>query len=454
MSQEAKKLLSELSFCAFDLETTGGNLEKDKIIEIGMVKISNLKIVEEKSFLINPEIKIPDFIQKLTSIGPKDIEEAPRIEEVIDEVLTFMGDSVLIAHNTSFDVPFFDSVLKRAGKNSLTNKSICTNLMTKYLIPNLLNSNLNYMSKIFGIPHKKAHRALDDAKAAAKLFLKYADIFIDKDIQKINHLYYPRNRFELDRVNFDSKAELKILEASIDQIKTPYLITVKGAEGVILLALPQDGTKKDNSFLKEKLRSLSWERVTIRTSGSFLETVVSFGSIFLKIDAINRSELLHHLEEIYLTSSVKSFKGGAYAMATSESHKEQYVTSILGDFVIFPHLVPEQFIIFPIISIHERNGLIFRYPGHKKKLLQFIATRAGKGVTKRSSKNFLPDEIREFIFEYLAMEKASGNKSLFLFEKKIAMKNPMEFTVLMENFLAENPNSYNYPKDHIKKHYH
>ena len=145
------QLLNDLSFCVFDLETTGGSHLHDKIIEIGLVKIENLKITTHKSFLIQPEIHIPDFIQKLTSIRESDVNDAPLIEHVIDEILEFMGDSILVAHNTSFDVPFFNSVLRRLNRPELKNKSICTNLMTKYMIPNLLSSNLNYMCKIFDL---------------------------------------------------------------------------------------------------------------------------------------------------------------------------------------------------------------------------------------------------------------------------------------------------------------
>ena len=104
------------SLLRFDLETTGGNHDKDGIIEIGLVKIDQLEIVEEKSYLIKPEIKIPDFIQKLTSIRNKDVKDSPKIEEVIEDILEFMGDRILIAHNTSFDIPFFNSVLRRLNK--------------------------------------------------------------------------------------------------------------------------------------------------------------------------------------------------------------------------------------------------------------------------------------------------------------------------------------------------
>ena len=63
--QNAVDDIKNLSFCVFDLETTGGNHEYDKIIEIGMVKIEKLSITEEKNFLIKPEKVIPEFIQKI-----------------------------------------------------------------------------------------------------------------------------------------------------------------------------------------------------------------------------------------------------------------------------------------------------------------------------------------------------------------------------------------------------
>ena len=72
-NQNPQELISNLKFCVFDLETTGGNHKSDKIIEIGMVRIENLEVVDSRDFLIQPEIRIPEFIQKLTSISPQDV---------------------------------------------------------------------------------------------------------------------------------------------------------------------------------------------------------------------------------------------------------------------------------------------------------------------------------------------------------------------------------------------
>lgn len=442
-SNESLLLLKNLNFCVFDLETTGGNHEKDKIIEIGLVKIRNLEITDKKSFLIQPEIRIPDFIQKLTSIKQSDVENSPKIEEVIDEVLEFMGDDILVAHNASFDVPFFNSVLRRLGKVELENKSICTNLMTKYLIPNLMNSNLNYMSKIFGISHKKAHRALDDAIATAKLLLKFLDIFEFKGITKINHLYYPKNRFELDRVHLKRPSTDEEIFKKFTALKTPALITFKGENGVILNSFPCKVTKEtkkaEENYFKELLETEAWEVVTIKLVGPFLESLISLNNVFSKIDFEKRNRLVDFLWENHLPKTTrKKMTDPEYTQFDKE----------FGDFVITNHLVPEQLIIYPLISLNPRSELVFRYPGHQKKLIQYIVSKSNKMSTNKLKKFFFPPQLRNFIESYVADCKKTGRDMLVI--KRGAAKNtPEEFFKDLEKFLKDNPNPYNYPKEYI-----
>ena len=123
------------------------------------------------------------------TIKQKDVKDQPKILEVIDQLIEFIGDDILVAHNTSFDIPFLNAVLKRLKKQELKNKVMCTNVMTKHLIPEIKSSNLTYMSNLFSLTHKNAHRALDDAKASAELLIQYCLIFIEKGIRKINQLY-------------------------------------------------------------------------------------------------------------------------------------------------------------------------------------------------------------------------------------------------------------------------
>ncbi len=442
-TQDGLQMLKDMDFVVFDLETTGGNQKNDKIIEIGLVKIQNLEIVKEVSYLIKPEIKIPDFIQKLTGIKQEDVENSPTIETVIDEILEMMGDSILVAHNTSFDIPFFNSVLKRLGKPELPNKSLCTNLMTKYLIPNLLNSNLNYMSKIFNIRHSKAHRALDDAKATAELLLNYLKIFIDKEIQKPNHLYYPRNRYELDRIHYKVETHgPEVIEAKLKKLKTPALVTLKGENGVILYSLPCMQRDEEHKFILEKLKECDWKTATIKLFGPYLEALIHFNNLFSKMEPAARGETIRLMWQLHLPDITLPPKGQEHLIPEANLDHD------FGDFVIAHHLVPEQMIIFPIQSLHMKNQLIFRYPSHRKKLLQYINSKAQRLSNNKLKKPHFHPLLKAFTDHYLEKEKEK-DAGLFIFKKKKPLSRPEDFLNELDSYLAKHPNSYQYPSEYI-----
>lgn len=431
-------LLNNLTFCVFDLETTGGNPKVDKIIEIGLVKIKELKIIDEKNFLIKPGIKIPDFIQKLTSISQADVKDSPSIEDVIDEILLFMGDHILVAHNTSFDIPFFNSVLKLMGKKELLNKNICTNLMTKYLAPNLLNSNLNYMSNIFNIGHRKAHRALDDATATAELLIKFLNIFIDKDISKINHLYYPQNKYELDRQHFkkESSDEKEII-AKIKTLKMPFLIIVKGTHGVIQFALPCNGIQEEVDFIKQHIKKNAWHTVTIKLTGPFIESLIQFEDFFNRLESKLQDEILLFLKTKHLSS-----KGNDGQHYTHELNKKEKNGQL---FFLTHHLVPEQLIIYPLEAPFKKLELVFRYPGHRKKLLQYL--KSGKVLLKKN--HVKPNaDLYQLIQAYIQLQLSTTNDFL-LISKNQVIKSPNTLISSLDKFLTKTSNPYGYPRHYI-----
>lgn len=447
-TSSSHQLIEGLSFCVFDLETTGGNHKSDKIIEIGLVKIEKMKIVARKNYLIQPEIKIPDFIQKLTTITHKDVKTAPIIEDVIDEILEFMGESILVAHNTSFDVPFFNSVLRRLGKEELKNKAICTHLMTKYLIPNLMNTNLNYMSKIFGISHNQAHRALDDAEATANLLIKYLKIFIAKDIPKINHLYYPRNRYELDRINYKKSTDFSEIKNKIYEIKSSSLITLKGENGVILFSYPLSPASKENPethFVLQHIEEMDWEMLTIRMTGPFIESLIHFTPLFNKLEAQLKFDVINqlwksHIQEDRPCPSDSSDEG------LSEVENDKGLEDH-GDFLIAHHLVPEQLIIYPLLTLEPKSSLVFRYPGHQKKMLQFIHSKANKLDSKRIKRVHHHTLLKDFLYAYLEKEKI--REGLFFFKSKSVDKKGDKFIAKLDEYLNIHPNPYHYPNDYV-----
>lgn len=150
---------------ALDLETTGLDPNLDSIIEIGAVRMQDGKITAEFSTLVNPGGPIPATVTYLTGIHTEDVIGAPTILAVLPEIQKFVGDVPIIAHNISFDLGFF----RRHGILQ-SNPRIDTYELASVLLPRAARYNLNSLTHELHIELEHAHRALDDARAAALLY--------------------------------------------------------------------------------------------------------------------------------------------------------------------------------------------------------------------------------------------------------------------------------------------
>ena len=428
----SEELLNSLKFCVIDLETTGGNPDTERIIEIGMVKIENRRISEERSFLINPEKDIPDFVQKLTGIRKADVEHSPKIDEVIDEITQFIGDSILVAHNTSFDIPFLNGVLKKLQKPTLENKVICTNIMTKYLIPDIMSSNLNYMSQMFGIHHSQAHRAIEDARATGMLLLKYLDIFEEKKIRKVNQLYYPRNKFELDRAIIEGSEGLEKVYEILSAIQTPCILTVKGDNGVILTILPLKNPALEVDEMKKFLIEFRWSQIHVRLCGPFIEGLFFMNSNFIKIPESYRKKTIEYLK-------------GRHKLPPAPGLIEEH------DFVITPHLVSGQYIVYSFLNFSPYSQLVFKYPAHKKKLHQFLMGQVTRFETQQKGKKkiFLQNDVKD-IFLSLFKDSLVKEPKVYLTLRVNDIKDEKKIYLdRIEQLATEHSDQYQFPIKHL-----
>lgn len=161
-------------FVAVDIETTGVAVTRDKIIEIGAVKVIDGKVVERFSELIDPGVLIPPLITDLTGITQEDVAGKRHIDEVIEDFVAFAEDYPLLGHNISFDYSF----LKQNAANAsidINNKVIDTVKISRKRYPHLESRRLNHLSEYLGVTLEKHHRAFDDAMAAGMIYLKMAD---------------------------------------------------------------------------------------------------------------------------------------------------------------------------------------------------------------------------------------------------------------------------------------
>lgn len=162
--------LAEVTFCVLDLETTGGDRNSDMITEVGAVKVRGGECVGTFQTLVNPGRAIPPQITVLTGLTDALVAPAPRIESVLPSLLSFLGDSVLVAHNAGFDVGFIRAALTRAERPPWNGTVVDTVPLARRLLRDEVpNCRLGTLARHLRLGHQPTHRALDDALATTEL---------------------------------------------------------------------------------------------------------------------------------------------------------------------------------------------------------------------------------------------------------------------------------------------
>ena len=180
-------------YVAFDLETTGLSPRHDRIIEIGAVIMKDGVEVDRFQTFVDPERRLSKEVSELTGITDDMLRGAPKIEETMPKLLSFIGDRPLVAHNARFDACFVTRACEQLGlKFQLT--AIDTLILAQNLLPHLNKFKLDIVAKEFELGDFNHHRAADDAvicgQILAKLFRKLEEMDIHR-IQDINAAMIP-----------------------------------------------------------------------------------------------------------------------------------------------------------------------------------------------------------------------------------------------------------------------
>ena len=162
------------TFVVFDIETTGLSNRYDHIIEFGAVLLQNGAPLAKKQMFIQPPIPVPAHISEITGIGEKELRGAKPIEEVIEEILAFLSDYPLVAHNADFDVDFINAILKRLGRPGLSNPVIDTLNLARVIQSDRRIFRLGNVARFYGIVYDEevAHRADYDADILGQVFFR------------------------------------------------------------------------------------------------------------------------------------------------------------------------------------------------------------------------------------------------------------------------------------------
>lgn len=166
-------------YAILDIETTGGKYDEEGITEIAIYRHDGDSVIDQFSSLVNPQIAIQPFVQKLTGISSKMLRNAPKFYEIAKRIIEITDQCVLVAHNAAFDYRILQTEFRRLGY-SYERKSLCTVALSKLLLPDQPAYNLGKLVRNLGIPFSDQHRAQGDAQVTVKLF----ELLLEKDLEK------------------------------------------------------------------------------------------------------------------------------------------------------------------------------------------------------------------------------------------------------------------------------
>ncbi|HLR72170.1 MAG TPA: PolC-type DNA polymerase III, partial [Pseudogracilibacillus sp.] len=180
--------LKEQTYVVFDVETTGLSSAFDVIIEIAGVKLKNGEVIDQFESFANPHQKLSDKITSITGITDDMLVGAPDVDDVLQQFHDWVGDSILVAHNATFDIGFLNQGYAKINVPKIINPIIDTLELARFLLPNLGNHRLNTLCKYFDVELTQHHRAIYDAEATGYLFWKLVERLAEEEIDNVQQL--------------------------------------------------------------------------------------------------------------------------------------------------------------------------------------------------------------------------------------------------------------------------
>ncbi len=179
--------LDRAVYIVFDIETTGGNPERNGITEICALKIQNGTIIDRFYTLVNPMIPIPPIVRRMTGITNQLVKDAPVIDEIYADFAEFIGEHILVSHNTIGDLIFLRHFAKDTIGRDLKNFFLCTHLLVEKLVHDAPDKSLKGLSKHFNLAGAEFHRAEADAIQTWELFKVLLRKLKDRGVTRVEH---------------------------------------------------------------------------------------------------------------------------------------------------------------------------------------------------------------------------------------------------------------------------
>jgi DNA polymerase III epsilon subunit-like protein len=214
--------MENLRFAVVDVETTGGKPGVSRVIEIGIALVDDWKISGTFGSLVKTSAEISPFIENLTGITPKKLQNAPTFRDLSQKISRMLDGRIFVAHNVASDYGAISSEMRRCGLE-FSPERLCTVKLSRRVFPGLSKYNLRELTASLGLPDFEAHRALNDAVAAAQILLLAHERFGPEPINELlrggkRPLFYPKG--------FDEKRIFALP-------RTPGIVYFVGKTGIL-----------------------------------------------------------------------------------------------------------------------------------------------------------------------------------------------------------------------------
>ena len=215
--------LNKASYCVFDFETTGLSARYNKIIEFGAVKIEHGSVSKRIDILINPKCHIPEKISEITNITDAMLADKPTIEEALPKIMEFIGDSILVTHNASFDIAFLNQALIDLGNEPIKNGVVDTLTISQYIFSESRRHNLGALCRALEVKYdeESAHRADYDAFVLSEVWLALL-VKLTKDNIHLKHKDLTLLELQREHIPHLRPKHVTALAKNLDGLKDLY----------------------------------------------------------------------------------------------------------------------------------------------------------------------------------------------------------------------------------------
>ncbi|MBQ2644637.1 3'-5' exonuclease [bacterium] len=300
----AKKVIE----IVLDVETTGLDYTKEKMVEFAALRLENGKIKGEYQTLINPKQHIRKSSMAVHGITEEMVQDAPTEAEVIPKIIEFIGEYPIVAHNAIFDYSFINEASKRVLGKGITNPMIDSQQMFKEVYPDLESCGLEALMKKFNVTFSERHRAMADTKGLAESYPALKKLYKKKyawQMKQIENVEYLFERF------LRIQGAVSTMQAELQDLKSIFKLyfeqggsPITSPTGETLIYHHKQGFNYDFSLIKNTLEEIGALEKAVKLNSGFIDRLVNGKDL----DEDTRNKLRNARIEISTTKNLQILK--------------------------------------------------------------------------------------------------------------------------------------------------